>query len=261
MKNLRNIVILLVMVLCLTGCGKEHVKQEYNYDEIATNKEVNIKISDIRYYEDYVAIFIAFENISEDGIEYGPLDFVFQSNNGDNERYIYSSKEEGSSLSANGQIMWELHFEYSSVDNLKLVYKKDFTDKTIVINLDYDEETDVTSHNCSDENTPFDVALCEAVSNNGTIAVIEDGLSDAEMSDLMNDIQLIPGIESITFISKQDLLSILIKSSEEYAGGTLDMYNIKNAFIINLSDDVEAKTVTNQITKLKGIERISYWYK
>lgn len=260
MKRVRNLVILLVMILCLTGCGKELVKQEYNYDEIATNKEVNIKISDIRYYEDYVAILIAFENISEDGIEYGPLDFVLQSNNGDNERYIYSSKE-GSSLSANGQIMWELHFEYSSVDNLKLVYKKDFTDKTIVINLDYDEETGGNSHNCSDENTPFDVALCEAVSNNGTIAVIEDGLSDAEMSDLMNDIELISGIESVAFVSKHELLSILIKSSEEYAGGTLDMYNIKSAFIINLSDDVEVKAVTNQITKLKGIERISYWYK
>lgn len=260
MKRVRNLVILLVMILCLTGCGKELVKQEYNYDEIATNKEVNIKISDIRYYEDYVAILIAFENISEDGIEYGPLDFVLQSNNGDNERYIYSSKE-GSSLSANGQIMWELHFEYSSVDNLKLVYKKDFTDKTIVINLDYDEETGGNSHNCSDENTPFDVALCEAVSNNGTIAVIEDGLSDAEMSDLMNDIELISGIESVAFVSKHELLSILIKSSEEYAGGTLDMYNIKSAFIINLSGDVEVKAVTNQITKLKGIERISYWYK
>lgn len=260
MKNIRNIVIILVMALCLTGCGKEKVKQEYNYDEIATNKEVNIKISDVRYYEDYVAILIAFENISEDGIEYGPLDFVLQSNNGDNERYIYSSKE-GSSLSANGQIMWELHFEYSSVDNLKLVYKKDFTDKTIVINLDYDEETGGNSHNCSVENTPFDVALCEAVSNNGTIAVIEDGLSDAEMSDLMNDIELISGIESVAFVSKHELLSILIKSSEEYAGGTLDMYNIKSAFIINLSDDVEVKAVTNQITKLKGIERISYWYK
>ena len=53
MKHVRNLVILLVMILCLTGCGKELVKQEYNYDEIATNKEVNIKISDIRYYEDY----------------------------------------------------------------------------------------------------------------------------------------------------------------------------------------------------------------
>lgn len=244
----------------LTGCGKEKVKQEYNYDEIATNKEVNIKISDIRYYEDYVAILIAFENISEDGIEYDPLDFVLQTSKGDNERYIYSSKE-GSSLSANGQIMWELHFEYSSVDNLKLVYKKDFADKTIVINLDYDEETGRTSYNCSDESNPFDVALCEAVSNNGTIAVVGDGLSDAEMSDLMNDIELISGIESITFISKQELLSILIESSEEYSGGTLDMYNIKNAFIINLNNNVEIKTVTNQIMKLEGIEKVSYWYK
>ena len=260
MKYIRNIIIILVIALCLTGCWKEKHKQEYNYDELATNKEVNIKISDVRYYEDYVSILIAFENISEDGIEYDPLDFVLQSSNGDNERYIYSSKD-GSSLSANGQIMWELHFEYSSVDNLKLVYKKDFIDKTIVINLDYDEETGETSHNCSDESTPFDVALCESVSNNGTIAVVEDGLDDAEMSDLMNDIELISGIESITFVSREELLSILIRSSEEYAGGTLDMYNIKSAFIINLNADVEVKTVVNQIKKIKGIERVSYWYR
>lgn len=244
MKYIRNIIIILVIALCLTGCGKNKVKHEYNYDEIATNKEVNIKISDVRYYEDYVAILIAFENISKDGIEYDPLDFVLQTSNGDNERYIYSSKE-GSSLSANGQIMWELHFGYTSVDNLKLIYKKDYLDKTIVINIGYDEENGELSYSCKDKITPFDIALCEVVNNNEIVVVIDDVLSDTEMRDLMNDIKSISGIESITFIDRQDLLSTLIKSYEEYSDGTTDMYNIKDVFVINLNGNVEIKEVVN----------------
>ena len=69
---------LVLLVVFLSGCVATELQSEYGQKEFATNNEVNLKISDVTYFEDYVSIVIAMENISSSNVEYGPLDFVLQ---------------------------------------------------------------------------------------------------------------------------------------------------------------------------------------
>lgn len=84
---------------------------------------------------------------------------MLQDSNGDMQEAFYSSKND-STLSSNGQIMWELKFNYTLPTNLNIVYKNAFKDKKVIIKLDDNSNPGLETHNCIDEKSPFSVAFC-----------------------------------------------------------------------------------------------------
>ena len=261
MKKIYIIICLVVTALLLSGCVATELQGEYGQKEFATNNEVKIKISDITYYEDYVSLVIAMENISASTIEYGPLDFVLKY--GDEDKYVrhsFSSRED-SSLSAGGQIVWELQFKYISLDDLKLVYKKDFEDKTITISLDYKESVGIKAFSCNDERHPLDVAICETVNARGMGAIIDKNVTVDEKKELVTTIQKIEGVKSVKYVAKETLLQTLFNYSQHYMDGTVDLYALKDVFIIELNNGVVLSDVATQIEAIAGIKSVSYWTK
>ena len=261
MKKIYKLLFLVLLVVFLSGCVATELQSEYGQKEFATNNEVNLKISDITYFEDYVSIVVAMENISSSSVEYGPLDFVLQY--GDDKKYIrhsYSSRED-SVLSTNGQITWELHFNYISLDDLKLVYKKDFEDKTIVISLDYEESVGIEAFSCNDEHHPLDVAICETVNARGMGAIIDKSVTVEEKKALVTSIQQIEGVKGVKYVAKETLLQTLFNYSQHYLDGTVELYALKDVFIIELDKGVVVSDVATKVEALDGITSVSYWTK
>lgn len=261
MKKIYKLICLGLVSILLSGCVATELQGEYGQKEFATNNEVKIKISDITYYEDYVSLVLAMENISTSTIEYGPLDFVLKY--GDEDKYVrhsYSSRED-SSLRAGGQIVWELQFKYISLDDLKLVYKKDFDDKTITISLDYEESVGIKAFSCNDERHPLDVAICETVNARGMGAIIDKNVTVDRKKELVIALQQIEGVKSVKYVAKETLLQTLFNYSQHYSDGTVELYALKDVFIIELNSGVVVSDIAVQIEALEGINSVSYWTK
>lgn len=261
MKKIYKLICLSLVSILLSGCVATELQGEYGQKEFATNNEVKIKISDITYYEDYVSLVLAMENISASTIEYGPLDFVLKY--GDEDKYVrhsYSSRED-SSLRSGGQIAWELQFKYISLDDLKLVYKKDFDDKTIVISLDYEESVGIEAFSCNDEHHPLDVAICETVNARGMGAIIDKNVTVEEKKALVTSIQQIEGVKGVKYVAKETLLQTLFNYSHHYLDGTVELYALKDVFIIELNKGVVVSDVATKVEALNGISSVSYWTK
>ena len=261
MKKIYKLICLSLVSILLSGCVATELQGEYGQKEFATNNEVKIKISDITYYEDYVSLVLAMENISASTIEYGPLDFVLKY--GDEDKYVrhsYSSRED-SGLRSGGQIAWELQFKYISLDDLKLVYKKDFDDKTIVISLDYEESVGIEAFSCNDEHHPLDVAICETVNARGMGAIIDKNVTVEEKKALVTSIQQIEGVKGVKYVAKETLLQTLFNYSHHYLDGTVELYALKDVFIIELNKGVVVSDVATKVEALNGISSVSYWTK
>jgi len=261
MRKIYKLICLILLVVFLSGCVATELQSEYGQKEFATNNEVNIKISDITYYEDYVSIIVAMENISTSTVEYGPLDFVLRyGNEGKYIRHSYSSRED-SSLGPGGQISWEIQFKYISLDDLKLVYKKDFEDKTIVISLDYEESVGIEAFSCNDEHHPLDVAICETVNARGMGAIIDNNISVEQRKTLVTTLQQIEGVKSVKYVAKETLLQTLFNYSHHYLDGTVELYALKDVFIIELNSGEVVSDVATKIEAVDGISSVSYWTK
>ena len=255
---MKKLVVLFIVLILLCGCGKSNKERIYNYDEIATNGEVNIKISDITFYEDYVELILAFENISKNGIEYDPLDFTLQTSDGNNEKYIYSSRE-ATSLSSGGQITWKLRFNYYSAEDMKLVYKKDFNNKTITILIDYDKLTGIPFNSCNTNGDPFEIAVCETVNGKGIVIVLEDNLTNDETNTLLNNIKSISGVQTIIEVSKEDLYNTLVDNHPRYENSSIDTLNFEDVIIIKTATATDIGNLAKNIQIIKNVKSVMYW--
>lgn len=261
MKRIYKLVCLSLLVIILTGCVAVDLQSEYGQKDFASNNEVRIKISDITYFEDYVSIVIAMENIGTSTVECGPLDFVLKyGDEGKYVRHFYSSRED-SILRSGGQIAWELQFKYTSLDDLKLVYKKDFEDKTIIISLDYEESVGIEAFSCNDEKHPFDVAICETVKAKGMGAVIDKNVTVEQKKVILSTIQQIDGVKSVRYVAKETLLQTLFNYSHHYLDGTVELYALKDIFIVDLESGVVVSDIATKIETINGISSVSYWTK
>ncbi len=93
-------------------------------------------------------------------------------------------------------------------------------------------------------------------------AFIQEPVTHAEIEELAKSILAIDGIESVTFVSKQDAAHIFKQEFGEDINNVLDFNPLPPSFKITLKDGyktaLRAQALYNQLVAMKGIESVIY---
>ena len=123
------------------------------------------------------------------------------------------------------------------------------------------EMTEVISYDilhCNDKDKDLEIAICEILKENAVVVYIDE-TDEREIKNKKEKLETIPGVASLNFVDKRELMKNLKNYSEEYNSSNIDSSSLKNVFVIYPKENDQIVFIVKDIKKLIQLNDLFYY--